>query len=179
MKKTLLAALAIIGLCLSLPVAAEWTPDSNNKLELNVQRAMIDALEKDPGLQAWMDSAAGYAVFPTVGKGGIGIGGAHGKGIVIQGDTTLGDTSLSQITVGFQLGGQTYTQFIFFKDDVALQSFTRGEFELGAQASAVALTAGASADAAYSKGVAVFTIAKGGLMYEATLAGQKFKYDGR
>ena len=111
-----------------------------------------------------------------MGKGGIGIGGAHGKGLVIRGDTTMANTSLSQLTIGFQLGGQVYSQYILFKDKTAFDQFARGNFEMGAQVSAVAITAGASADANYDSGVAVFTIAEGGLMYEATVGGQKFKY---
>jgi lipid-binding SYLF domain-containing protein len=85
--------------------------------------------------------------------------------------------SMTQLTVGFQLGGQAYSEFIFFKDDLALQDFKRGNYELGAQVSAVAVTAGASADADYSGGVAIFTQAKGGLMYEASVGGQKFKVE--
>jgi hypothetical protein len=114
-----------------------------------------------------------------VAKGGIGIGGAHGKGIVILGDKTIGDTSLSQFTIGLQLGGQVYAEFIMFKDVTALGNFQRGNFEMGAQLSAVALTAGASLDAAYDDGVAVFTVAEGGLMFEASVGGQKFKYSDR
>ncbi|MBT8075984.1 MAG: hypothetical protein KJN61_05905 [Gammaproteobacteria bacterium] len=146
-------------------------------MELSVAEAILTAKEKDPSLAKWFDEAYAYAVFPKVGKGGIGIGGAHGKGIVIQGDKTVGETTLSQVTVGFQLGGQVYSEFIMFKDKTALDHFTRGNFEMGAQVSAVAITAGASADANYDGGVAVFTIAGGGLMYEASVGGQKFKYN--
>jgi len=129
-----------------------------------------------PSSTKWFDSAYAYAVFPKVGKGAIGIGGAHGKGLVIRGDQTIGKTSLSQVTIGFALGGQVYAEFIMFKDKAAFDHFARGQYEMGAQVSAVALTAGASADANYEKGVAVFTIAEGGLMYEASVGGQKFKY---
>ena len=137
-----------------------------------------------------------YAVFPTVGEGGIGIGGAFGKGRVYVQGRHAGDTSMSQISVGFQMGGKAYSQIIFFKDKRALDEFESGSFEFTAGASAVAITAGASATVGtsgtsagasggaknaratgvYQKGMAVFTIAKGGLMYAATLAGQKFKY---
>jgi lipid-binding SYLF domain-containing protein len=138
----------------------------------------------------------GYAVFPTIGKGGIGIGGAHGKGRVYRGGAYVGDTSMTQLTVGLQLGGQAYSQIIFFQDKRAFDEFTAGNFEFGAQATAVAITAGASAQATtggtgagasgtqshaktageYHKGMAVFTVAKGGLMYEASIGGQKFGY---
>ncbi len=138
----------------------------------------------------------GYAVFPTIGKAGIGVGGAYGKGRVYAGGKHVGDTSMTQLTAGFQLGGQAFSQIIFFEDKRAFDEFTGGNFEFGAQATAVAITAGASAgtgttgtsagasggkhDAAtvgkYYRGMAVFTVAKGGLMYEATVGGQKFKY---
>lgn len=174
--KNLSIALIALSFVITSSVLQAWSPDSSDKLELSVAQALITAKQKDPDLEKWFAKAHGYAVFPNVGKGGIGIGGAHGKGIVIKDDKTVGTTSLSQVTIGFQLGGQVYAQFILFKDETAFNHFTRGNFEMGAQASAVAVTAGASADADYDDGVAVFTIAEGGLMYEASIGGQKFKY---
>ena len=174
--KKLSAALIALSLVFTSALVQAWTPDSGDKMELSVAQAIINAKEKDPSLAAWFDDAYAYAVFPKVGKGGIGIGGAHGKGIVIRGDSTVATTSLSQVTIGFQLGGQVYSQFIMFKDQTAFDNFARGNFEMGAQVSAVAITLGASADANYDGGVAVFTIAEGGLMYEASVGGQKFKY---
>ena len=158
---------------------------------------------RSAGAGDFIDDSYGYAVFPSIGKGGIGIGGAHGKGEVFVGGKKVGKTKMSQVTYGLQLGGQVYSQMIFFRDERAFDDFTSGNFEFGAQATAVALTAGAQAststggggntssgtDADSSKvnasekqydgrsGMAVFTIAKGGLMYEATLGGQKFKYE--
>ena len=147
---------------------------------------------------AYFDSAYGYAIFPTIGKGGIGIGGAHGKGKVDSQVTAIGKTSMTQLTIGLQLGGQAYSQIIFFETAEALMQFTSGNFEFSAQATAVAITAGVSADASttgglaagasggrndattahggYRRGLAVFTIARGGLMFEAVLGGQKFKF---
>ena len=117
-------------------------------------------------------------MFPSVGKGGFGIGGARGTGLLKGADgETLAVVTLTQLTIGFQAGGQAYSEFIFFEDDLALQNFIRGNYELGAQVSAVAVTAGASADAHFNDGIAVFTIAKGGLMYEASVGGQKFKIE--
>jgi len=159
--------------------AQAWEPDTSDKLELSVAQAIIKAKGKDPALKKWFDTAYAYAVLPKVGKGGIGIGGAYGKGLVIRGDSTVGKTSLSQVTIGFQLGGQVYSEYIMFRDKTAFDHFARGNFEMGAQVSAVAITLGASADANYDKGVAVFTIAEGGLMYEASIGGQKFKYTAR
>jgi lipid-binding SYLF domain-containing protein len=138
----------------------------------------------------------GYAVFPTIGKGGIGLGGAYGTGRVYAKEKYVGDTSMAQVTVGFQFGGQAYSQIIFFQDKRAFDEFTGGNFEFGAEASAVAITAGVSAQAtttgasagasggqhdanttgSYYHGMAIFTVAKGGLMYEASIGGQKFSY---
>jgi len=176
MRKT---ALLFIAFVLLASTSSLWAfePDTSDELQLSVAKAILDLQNKDPGMSKFFDGAAGYAVFPSVGKGGIGIGGAHGKGIVIVDNKAVGRTSLSQVTVGFQLGGQVYAQFIFFKDATALGHFQRGNWEMGAQASAVAVTLGASADADYDKGVAVFTNVGGGLMYEASIGGQKFKYE--
>jgi len=171
-SKSLLALLAI-GLVFN---ASAWEPDNKDKQELSVAQAILDAREQDPEIASWFENAAAYAVFPRVGKAGLGIGGARGKGIVIQGDSTVGKVTLTQLSIGLQMGGQTYAEYVFFKDQTALDDFKRGNFELGAQVSAVAVTAGASLDANYSKGVAVFTIAAGGLMYEAAVGGQKFRY---
>jgi lipid-binding SYLF domain-containing protein len=145
----------------------------------------------------YFNKSYGYAVFPTIGKGGIGIGGAYGKGRVYAAGDHVGDTSMTQVTVGFQLGGEAYSQIIFFEDKRAFTEFTSGNFEFSANASAVAITAGASAaatttgssagasggkhdattkGAGFYKGMAVFTVAKGGLMYEASIGGQKFSY---
>jgi lipid-binding SYLF domain-containing protein len=152
---------------------------------------------RQAGAGAMLDGAHGYAVFPTIGKGGIGIGGAHGSGHVYEKGKAIGETKMTQITYGFQLGGQAYSQLILFEDKRALDEFISGNFEFGAQATAVALTAAAGAEAGgagagtnvsagkndadvssggYKRGMAIFTIVKGGLMYEATLGGQKFSY---
>jgi lipid-binding SYLF domain-containing protein len=169
---------SLLALTLLTLTTNSWAfePDSGDEMQLSVAKAILDVKKADPGMQKFFDESAGVAVFPRVGKGGIGIGGAHGKGLVIVNDKAIGTTSLSQVTVGLQLGGQVYAQFVFFQDDTALGHFQRGNFELGAQASAVAVTLGASADADYDQGVAVFTNVGGGLMYEAVVSGQKFKY---
>jgi lipid-binding SYLF domain-containing protein len=168
--------LALTALLLAGPLFA-WEPDINDPMQLDVQKAIVEITKADPGIQAFLDHSAAYAVFPSVGKGGIVVGGAYGKGLVIAHDKVEGYTTMTQATVGLQLGGQKYAQFIFFKDDIALGNFKRGNFEFGAQASAVAATAGASADTSYDKGVAVFTHAAGGLMVEGSIGGQKFTYE--
>lgn len=156
----------------------------------------INMFKKASESSSFFGNAYGYAVFPTIGKGGAVVGAAHGNGRVYEKGSYVGDASMTQLTVGAQLGGQAFSQMIFFQDKRAFDEFTRGEFEFGAQATAVAITAGASAQAGtggtgagknvgtdkakvvaqYHKGMAVFTVAKGGLMYEATIGGQKFSY---
>ena len=158
----------------------------------------IKVFRDSPVVEPYFNKSYGYAIFPTIGKGGIGIGGAHGTGQVYQGNKLTGKTSMTQLSIGWQLGGQVYSQIIFFQDERAFNDFTSGNFEFGAQASAVAITAGAQAQAGtagtgasaspggsagaqaqtkFHKGMAVFTRAKGGLMYEAAIAGQKFSFD--
>jgi len=168
--------LTLATLLLATPAYA-FEPNVNDEMELNVAQAILAIKRADPGIEAFFDNAAGYAVFPGVGKGGFVVGGAYGKGLVIVDEKVDGYTSMTQATVGLQIGGQKYAQFIFFKDDVAIAHFRRGNFEFGAQASAVAITAGASADASYDGGVAVFTHAAGGLMVEGSVGGQKFTYE--
>lgn len=145
----------------------------------------------------YFGDAYGYAVFPTIGKGGLGIGAARGKGRVYVDGQPVGETTMTQLSIGFQAGGQAYSQIIFFEDERAFQDFASGNFEFGANASAVAITAGASATAGstgasagasggqndattasrgYYRGMAIFTVAKGGLMYEASVSGQNFSY---
>lgn len=141
-----------------------------------VDEVIAKVKEKDPGMGKVFADAWGYAVFPTVGKGGIGIGGARGKGLVYERGTLVGRSTLTQVTIGFQLGGQAYSEVVFFKDREAFLNFQHGHLKLDAQASAVACTARASVDLAYRNGVAIVTLAKGGLMYEATVGGQKFSF---
>ena len=128
-------------------------------------------------LKPYFKKAKGYAVFPTVGKGGIGIGGARGKGEVFRDGKVIGSTTLTQVSIGFQLGGQAFSQIIFFKSKRDLNRFVQGNFEFGASASAALINSGAAVETAYSNGIAVLTVSKGGLMYEASIGGQKFSYE--
>lgn len=155
------------------------------------------SLFKDAGASAhYFHDCYGYAVFPTIGKGGLGVGAAHGEGRVYKHGVYVGRTGMTQISFGFQAGGQAYSEILFFKDADAFARFESGKFALSADANAVAITASASASAGtngstagasgadnealtaghYQDGVAIFTIAKGGLMYEAAVAGQKFSF---
>ena len=160
--------------------------------------ASVKAFKAADETKPFFDNAYGYALFPTIGKGGLGIGAAHGKGQVYVAGKVTGATSMTQLSIGLQAGGQAYSQIIFFQDKRAYDDFTSGNFEFGAQATAVAITASAQASAGstgatagaapggtagkqakidYHKGMAVFTYAKGGLMYEASIGGQKFSYE--
>jgi lipid-binding SYLF domain-containing protein len=160
---------------LALLTGAAATPATANAQD-DVPPVIAKFKAKDEGMEKIFADAAGYAVFPTVGKGGIGIGGARGKGWVYEGGALVGRSTLTQVTVGLQLGGQAYSEIVFFQTPQALANFKQGHLKLDAQASAVALTARASADLAYRNGVAIVTMAKGGLMYEASVGGQKFSY---
>jgi lipid-binding SYLF domain-containing protein len=133
--------------------------------------------EKDADLARVFERAYGYAVFPKVGKGGLGIGGARGKGWVYEQGRLVGRSTLTQVTIGLQLGGQSYSEVVLFQDKAALEDFRKGGLKLDAQASAVAATARAAKDVSYRRGVAILTLVRGGLMYEASVGGQKFSYD--
>ena len=153
---------------------------------------------KDAGeSSAFFNNSYGYAVFPTIGKGGLVVGAAAGKGRVYVGGKHVGNSEFGQVTVGFQAGGQAYSMIVFFEDKRAFNEFSSGSYKFGAGASAVAITAAASAEASttgstagasagkkdattmggYQKGMATFTVAKGGLMYEASIAGGGFTYE--
>ena len=121
-------------------------------------------------------NAYGYVIFPNVGKGGIGIGGAAGNGILYERGNIIGRAQMTQLSIGFQFGGQAYREVIFFESKAELERFREDKFEFSAQASAVIVTAGVSANMKYRDGVMVFTMRKGGLMYEAAIGGQKFNY---
>ena len=158
-----------------------WKPSSNKSIkDKKASDKTIKALNKFknmPSLKPYFKKARGYAVFPNIGKGGIGIGAARGSGEVFEKGNVIGKTTLTQVSIGVQLGGQTFSQIIFFKDKKSLDRFTEGNFEFGASASAVLISEGANASADYSDGVAVLTYSKGGLMYEARIGGQKFSYE--
>jgi len=181
----ILMIIFILALALANPVQADKFTDT------------IQVFKKSEAVQPFFKDAYGYAVFPTIGKAGIGIGGSYGTGQVYQGGKVTGETSVIKGSIGFQLGAQGFSQMIFFKDKRAYDEFTSGNFEFDATASAVAITAGVQAKAgtegasagasagpatgkqaktSYHKGMVVFTHAKGGLMYEASIGGQKFTF---
>ena len=173
------AGLALFAL-VALVACGSTKPKSEDDAkarELEAQSVITRFQDTDLGLKGWFSGAHGYVIFPSIGKAGMGVGGATGRGVVFEQGAVIGFARMSQASIGFQLGAQSYAEVIFFKDKAALDRFTGGKFEFSAQASAVALTAGASADVNYRDGVAVFTQANGGLMYEASIGGQKFDYE--
>ncbi len=176
MRKLIIAGLAFSSFVLAATSWA-WDPAEAEEYDAKAQEAIATFKEKDPSIQRFFDASSGYVVIPTVGKAGFGIGGARGKGILYENGAITAIVTLTQLSFGFQWGGQAYSEFIFFEDAATLANFKRGNYELGAQASAVAITAGASADAKFNGGMVIFTQAKGGLMYEASVGGQKFKVE--
>ncbi|HOW65759.1 MAG TPA: lipid-binding SYLF domain-containing protein [Verrucomicrobiota bacterium] len=157
----------------TLPVQAL----DHKQLQADVDAAVIAFKKTDPSLKTVFSKAAGYVVFPNVGKGGFIVGGAHGNGHVYQEGNLVGYASLTQVTVGAQIGGQEFSEVIFFETKEALAKFKESGYAMSAQLSAVAAADGASKNAKYVDGVMVFTKAKGGLMAEASVGGQKFKFE--
>jgi lipid-binding SYLF domain-containing protein len=184
-RLSIILVTVMLALALSNPAQADKFADT------------IDIYKKSGAVEPFFKGAYGYAVFPTIGKAGFGIGGSYGTGQVYQGGKVTGETSLIKATIGFQAGAQAFSEMIFFEDKRAYDEFTSGEFEFDAAASAVAITAGVQAkagtegatagasagpatgkqaQASYHKGMAVFVHIKGGLMYEAAIGGQKFNF---
>lgn len=174
------AFLALVALvALGALSACQTTPTSTaarENLTDDAQAAVNRFEREDLGLKDFLNRAYGYAVFPDIGKGGLIVGGAYGKGRVYEQGRPIGYADLTQGTVGAQIGGQTYSEIIAFEHSNALNNFKANKLAFAANASAVAIKAGASTAAKYDNGVAVFTMTKGGLMAEASVGGQKFTY---
>ena len=168
-----LAAIGLIGIARPDAALARQTPSEDP----GAGPVLAKLKDKHPDIDKVLTTAAGYAIFPSVGKAAVGVGGAHGKGVVYEHGKKIGRSTLSQLTVGLQLGGQEYSEVVIFKDQAALDNFKKGKLKLNAQASAIALDKRAAGDLPYRDGVAIITMAKGGLMYEASLGGQKFSFE--
>ena len=164
-----------LGACATAPVSVEGKAD----IEKDAAATLAAARAADPTLGSMFNSAAGYAVFPSVGKAAAGVGGAYGKGVLYERGRVVGYCDLTQATVGLQLGGQTYSQIIAFETKREVDTFKQGNFRFAAQATAVALKSGIGANAQYKDGVAVFTMDETGLMGEAAVGGQKFSYQAK
>jgi len=170
-----LVGLLTLAACTTAPDSAE----GKHELRRTSADALSQAQQNDPSLADVIRTSAGYAVFPEIGKGAIGIGGAYGKGDLYEGGVVVGYCDMTQASIGFALGGQAYSEIIVFKTHDALEAFKQGNFRFDAQATAVALKSGAGANAKFANGIAVFTMDEAGLMYEASVGGQKFSYQAR
>ena len=174
------SGLLIAAFCVAFLAACTTAPrtiEDRSDLRQDANSALATARSGNAGFDSIIQAAPGYAVFPSVGKGGAGVGGAYGRGIVYANGAAVGYTDLSQATVGFQLGGQTYTQILVFENVQTLDRFRQGNYEFSAQATAVALKSGEGANARFRDGVAVFTMDESGMMFEAAVGGQKFSYE--
>lgn len=171
-----IAAVLLISSGLFIPGSLSAQGSKNNKLIADSKTAEAEFIKTDGLMKSLFENSYGYVIFPNVGKGAVGVGGAAGNGIVFENGKSIGSAKMKQVSVGFQFGGQAYREVIFFEDQAALDRFKQNKFEFAAQASAVAATAGASANVKYRDGVMIFTQQKGGLMYEASVGGQKFSY---
>ncbi|MBK7404563.1 MAG: hypothetical protein IPJ41_07980 [Phycisphaerales bacterium] len=170
----MVVALVCAG-CATAPKTEEGKADIRGE----AATALSKAQASDSSLSSLLGGAAGYAVFPSVGKGAVGIGGAYGKGVLYEGGAFAGYCDLTQASIGFQLGGQSYTEIVAFESAPAVATFKEGNLRFDAQATAVALKSGAGANAKFTNGVAVFTMDEAGLMFEASIGGQKFSYQAR
>ena len=170
-RSTALAGLFMMAAALTFTVRAA------DNLPAEAQQAIENFQKADSSLKQFFDSSSGYAVFPNVGKGGLVVGGAHGKGAVYENGKAVGQATLTQASIGAQVGGQSFAEVIFFETSAALADFKGGKFEMSADVSAVAAAEGASKAAKYKNGVMVFALPKKGLMVQASIGGQKFKFE--
>jgi len=171
-----MTAFSVILIAVSAFIPAFGQSDKEKELIDDSRNAQAEFVKSDSLMQGLFANAYAYVIFPNVGKGAIGIGGAAGNGIVFQNGSPIGSAKMKQVSIGFQFGGQAYREVIFFENEAALNRFKQNNFEFAAQASAVAVTKGATANVKYRDGVMVFTQEKKGLMYEASVGGQKFSY---
>lgn len=180
-RRSRVASLTLGALVAMVSVSAwakDYEGDTNEDMaDISRAKGTLEMFKADDaGLEIHLRDAVGYAVFPQVGKGGLVVGAAMGKGILFEKGTATGRVKLTQVNIGAQAGGQSYSEMIIFKDAAALNDFKRGQFAVSSDASAVAGGAGASQSLKYTRGVAVMTMAKGGLMAEASIGGQKFTF---
>jgi len=169
-------SISLITILVVAFAGASRAADEKAELTAEVNAAKATLLKTDAGLKDIMEKAKGYVLFPSVAKGGLGVGAAADTGQLIEKGKAVGEAKLRQVSVGFQAGGQAYIELICFEDQTSLDNFKKENFEFSAQVSAVAVTAGVAKNAKYEKGIMVLTLAKGGLMYEASVGGQKFKF---
>ena len=168
--------LLVAGILMTITGVAQ-SDAKKEEIVADAKAAKAEFIKADAKMSGLFSKAYGYVIFPNVGKGAIGIGGASGNGVAYEKGAQVGMAKMTQVSIGFQWGGQAYREVIFFETKSDMDRFKENRVELSAQVSAVAAAAGASANAKYVEGVMVFTMQKGGLMYEAAVGGQKFKFD--
>lgn len=179
-KRIILPAMKFVFIAAALAIAGTAMAQSASKerrLIRDSRDAKAEFIETDGLMKNLFDNSYGWVTFPNVGKGAIGIGGASGNGIVYERGAIIGKAQLTQVSIGFQFGGQAYSEVIFFETKEDMERFKENKLEFSAQASVVAVNVGASGNVKYRDGVMIFTQAKGGLMYEASVGGQKFGYN--
>jgi lipid-binding SYLF domain-containing protein len=177
MKKLNIIWVLVMACVLNMSAVLGQSKAKKNEIINDSNTAKVEFIKNDALMKNIFDNAYAYVIFPNVGKGGLGIGAAAGNGAVYQQGKVIGMAKLSQLTIGFQAGGQAYSEVIFFESQKELERFKDSRFEFSAQVSAVAVTEGASGNVKYTDGIMVFTMLKGGLMYEAAIGGQKFKFN--
>lgn len=175
-RNNFFSAMAVMLMLFMVPLSMMAQDDKQDRLMEDSKNAKAAFIKTDKDMQSFFDKSYGYVIFPNVGKGAAGVGGAAGSGIVYEKGKAIGSARLIQVTVGMQLGGQAYREVIFFENKSEFDRFKEDKFEFAAQTSAVAAASGVSANAKYREGVLVFTEEKAGLMYEASVGGQKFNY---
>ena len=176
MRAIRVSMLFAVGLMFFGCATAPSTASEQQALVQRAQATVQTMVARDPSLRPVLDSATGYAVFPDIGKAGFIAGGAHGKGVLFERGQVTGFTSLTQGSVGAQIGAQSFAQLVVFRDPNALARLKLGQFSLAANASAVAITAGAGAGAEFRSGVAVFVMPRGGAMAELSVGGQQINF---
>jgi len=170
---------ALVALLLVSIVGCNTAPKSDEKKDAladEAQAVLKQMQAQDETLRGFLDRGHSHAIFPNVGKGGLGVGGAYGRGVVYRGNEMVGYVDLTQASIGLQAGGQSFAELIVFENEDTFNKFTKGELQFGANVSAIALKTGAGAAATFKNGLAVFVMPKGGLMAELSLSGQQFKY---
>jgi lipid-binding SYLF domain-containing protein len=167
--------IAMAALCVTA-VLSDFSAQADD-IKSESQQALANFLKADSTLQKFLDDSAGHAIFPAVGKGGLVVGAARGKGLVYEKTNLIGQATMTQASIGAQAGGQSFAELILFETPAALKDFKNDKFEMSAEVSAVAAAEGASKAAKYKNGVAVFTLPKKGLMVQASIGGQKFKFE--
>ncbi len=176
-QMTWLSLAAAVLVALPAARAAAWDPEEAKKEDREYEESLADFKKTEPRLKVYFENAYGYALFPTVGKGGFVVGATYGKGRVYVGGKLVGTSTLSQGSVGATVGYEAFGEIVFFSNKAAFEEFKNGHAKFAAKASAYAIKAGAGTTADYDNGVAVFVKGKGGLMADASIGGQGFTYE--